>query len=138
MPTPPTPGTPAPGTPAPLGEEPEEAVTPAGFRRRSVLTALAAAGFGAAGIAAAPRSHAAPSSGKPRAAQAADPDFGPNVSLFGPDTPAADIQAKVDSVFAAQETNQFGNGASRLPLQAGHVRTSTRTSASTPRSPAWA
>src|SRR5690606_33565720 len=41
-------------------------------------------------------------------AQAAEPDFGPNVAVFGPDTPADEIQAKVDSVFAEQEEAQFG------------------------------
>ncbi|MFJ1583253.1 adenylyl cyclase [Streptomyces sp. NPDC088197] len=43
----------------------------------------------------------------PRAA-AADPDFGPNVLVFDPSMPIADIQAKVSDVFRRQESNQFG------------------------------
>ncbi|MGH7603715.1 MAG: coagulation factor 5/8 type domain-containing protein [Gemmatimonadaceae bacterium] len=37
-----------------------------------------------------------------------DPDFGPNVTIFDPTTPAAAIQAKLDSVFKSQESNEFG------------------------------
>ncbi|MFE2346553.1 RICIN domain-containing protein [Kitasatospora cineracea] len=36
------------------------------------------------------------------------PDFGPNVAVFDPSTPAATIQAKLNAVFSQQETNQFG------------------------------
>ncbi|WP_446667496.1 RICIN domain-containing protein [Kitasatospora phosalacinea] len=36
------------------------------------------------------------------------PDFGPNVTVFDPSTPAATIQAKLNAVFAQQESNQFG------------------------------
>lgn len=35
-------------------------------------------------------------------------DFGPNVAVFDPGTPVATIQAKLDSVFKAEESNQFG------------------------------
>src|SRR5437762_6664302 len=31
-----------------------------------------------------------------------NPDFGPSVSVFGPSTPAADIQAKLNSIFTSQ------------------------------------
>ncbi|NQX67295.1 Ig-like domain-containing protein [Paenibacillus alba] len=37
------------------------------------------------------------------------PDFGPNVYVFDPSTPTADIQAASAAVFAKQETNQFGS-----------------------------
>jgi len=88
---PPTPPTPRPGP-----------------GRRSVLTALAASGLGAAGLAAAPPLAAASRSRPSAAGAAADPDLGPNVSVFSPDMSAGEIQAKVDSVFQAQETAQFG------------------------------
>ncbi len=114
---PPTP--PTPGTPAPQNEEPEGAVARPGLRRRAVLTALAATGLGAAGLAQAPKSLAAARSGRPAGARAADPDFGPNVSLFGPDTPAEEIQAKADSVFKAQETAQFGKARHALLFKPG-------------------
>ncbi len=39
---------------------------------------------------------------------AASPDFGPNVLLFDPSQPAAEMQSKLDAVFAQQEANQFG------------------------------
>lgn len=38
----------------------------------------------------------------------ADPDFGPNVTIFDAATSRATIQAKLDSVFTSQETSQFG------------------------------
>jgi len=37
-----------------------------------------------------------------------DPDFGPNVTILDPATPNAIIQARLDGVFASQETNHFG------------------------------
>jgi hypothetical protein len=39
---------------------------------------------------------------------AANPDLGPNVSIFDPSTPTATIQAKLNAVFKQQEQNQFG------------------------------
>jgi hypothetical protein len=35
------------------------------------------------------------------------PDFGPNVTIFDPATPAATIQATLDSIFVSQESSQF-------------------------------
>lgn len=35
-------------------------------------------------------------------------DFGPNVLIFDPSMPIAEIQSKIDVVFRQQETNQFG------------------------------
>jgi hypothetical protein len=37
------------------------------------------------------------------------PDFGPNVTIFDPSTPASTIQSKVNSVYGTQQTNQFGS-----------------------------
>jgi hypothetical protein len=36
------------------------------------------------------------------------PDFGPNVTIFDATTPAAKIQGKLDSIFASQESSEFG------------------------------
>jgi hypothetical protein len=49
-------------------------------------------------------------SAEPVAAQSARsaPDFGPNVTIFDRTTPATTIQARLDTIFASQETNQFG------------------------------
>jgi hypothetical protein len=79
-----------------------------GVRRRTVLATLAAAGLGGAGVAAAPKAASAFGLADRSGSSAAEPDFGPNVSVFGPDTSAKDIQAKVDSVFKEQEEAQFG------------------------------
>lgn len=38
----------------------------------------------------------------------ATPDFGPNVTIFDPAIPAAKIQSTLDSIFASQETSEFG------------------------------
>jgi hypothetical protein len=37
-----------------------------------------------------------------------NPDFGPNVTIFSPDTPLATIQAKVNALSAAQVNNEMG------------------------------
>ena len=42
------------------------------------------------------------------AARAAGPDFGPNVLIFDPSTPAASIQKAIDRVYAVQQHNEFG------------------------------
>jgi hypothetical protein len=44
----------------------------------------------------------------PTTAGAAKPDFGPNVAMFDPSMPAAEIQERINFVYAAQEHNQFG------------------------------
>ncbi|HKE27614.1 MAG TPA: hypothetical protein VKB88_34905 [Bryobacteraceae bacterium] len=44
----------------------------------------------------------------PAAAGAAKPDFGPNVAVFDPSMPAAEIQERINRVYAAQQRNQFG------------------------------
>jgi hypothetical protein len=41
-------------------------------------------------------------------ARAATPDFGPNVRIFDPSTPAATIKAEMDAVATQQKSNEFG------------------------------
>ena len=53
----------------------------------------------------------APSAGpvdKNDAANDTSPDFGPNVLVFDPNTPVADITSKTAEIFQKQESNQFG------------------------------
>ena len=62
------------------------------------LAAAVAASFLTTGALAAPAS-AAPAPTAPRsAASAGDPDLGPNVLVFDPSMPQAEIQAAVDAV----------------------------------------
>jgi hypothetical protein len=42
------------------------------------------------------------------ASDSAQPDFGPNVMIFDPSMPTAQIQAQVDAIAAQQISNQFG------------------------------
>ncbi|MEU6522931.1 coagulation factor 5/8 type domain-containing protein [Streptomyces sp. NPDC046924] len=96
----------------PPSDDPRSAV-----RRRAVLGAAAAAPVLAAlttAASAAPAAPAAPTApsvaakpGKPRRLRAGG-DLGPNVIVFDPSTPG--IQAKLDEVFARQESDQFGPG----------------------------
>jgi hypothetical protein len=53
------------------------------------------------------------------AAPSAPPDFGPNVRIFDPATPTATIQATLDSIFAAQESSQFGAARSAVLFKPG-------------------
>ena len=48
---------------------------------------------------------AAPVGAQPRRTP---PDFGPNVTVFDPATPAATIQLTLDTIFASQESSEFG------------------------------
>jgi hypothetical protein len=56
----------------------------------------------------------------------ADPDFGPNVTIFDPATPADVVQAKLDSVFAVQEKNHFGPERSAFLFKPGRYRVNAR------------
>jgi hypothetical protein len=84
------------------------------FRRRAValVGALALTGLGTAGLAgpagATPVSPAAPHRPSAPAAAPRTPDLGPNVTVFTPDTPQADIQARLDAIAKRQVPNQFG------------------------------
>jgi hypothetical protein len=42
------------------------------------------------------------------AAPAATPDFGPNVFVFNPSMPVAEVQRQIDKVYAIQEYSEFG------------------------------
>ena len=53
------------------------------------------------------------------APSATNPDFGPNVTIFDPSMPVADIQAKVDAVNAAQIDNEMGNRRDALLFKPG-------------------
>jgi hypothetical protein len=50
------------------------------------------------------------------------PDFGPNVLVFSPSTPAADIQAKIDAVYAVQQHNEFGSQRNAFLFLPGEYR----------------
>ncbi|MFJ5291477.1 adenylyl cyclase [Streptomyces sp. NPDC088348] len=102
--------------PAPPSRDPSDTPFPAasrGFSRRAALGGLAA--LAAAPVLAGTASAATPRTRTPdsrsahtASAAATEPDLGPNVLVFDPSMPVADIQAKVSSVFATQESNQFG------------------------------
>src|SRR5689334_21400695 len=46
-------------------------------------------------------------------------DFGPNVLVFRPSMPAAEMQAQIDRVYAAQQNNQFGPARNALLFAPG-------------------
>ncbi|GAA3541914.1 discoidin domain-containing protein [Kribbella ginsengisoli] len=48
-----------------------------------------------------------------------NPDFGPNVDVFTPSTPQAQLQARLDQVAAQQHTNQFGDQRNALLFKPG-------------------
>ena len=48
-----------------------------------------------------------------------DPAFGSNVLIFDPSMPTADIQSKVNAIFAIQENNQFGTPRTALLFKPG-------------------
>jgi hypothetical protein len=68
-------------------------------RRRYLPLVASAALLAAAGV--------VPSAGA-AAADSAAPDFGPNVFVYDPSTPVAEIQAKLDSLAAQQDSNEMG------------------------------
>jgi hypothetical protein len=83
------------------------------------LAAAVVASFLTTGALAAPAS-AAPAPAAPRsAASAGDPAFGPNVLIFDPSMPQAEIQAAVDAVSARQVSDQFGTGRFTLLFKPG-------------------
>lgn len=61
-------------------------------------------------------------------------DLGPNVQVFGPDTPVDQIQAAVDAVYDQQEADQFGDGRHQFLFEPGtypvHVNSGFHTSVS--------
>ncbi|MEU6672731.1 coagulation factor 5/8 type domain-containing protein [Streptomyces sp. NPDC046925] len=103
----------------------EHKPTPAAGSSLSRRTALAAAlavpatGMLASHAVAAPDAPPAqaPAARGPRPANAAAPDFGPNVIIFDPST--GGIQAKLDEVFKKQESAQFGKARYALLFKPG-------------------
>ena len=76
--------------------------------RRGVLAAAAStASVAALGISPGVASAATTNSAH-KPSKTHEPDFGPNVFIFDPTTPAADIQAKFDAILAVQEHNEMG------------------------------
>ncbi|MHA7222409.1 adenylyl cyclase [Arthrobacter sp. RHLT1-20] len=77
-----------------------------------LLIGLIGSGGGAAAAAVAakpqPSSPAAPQAA-PAVPQAGDPGFGPNVRIFDPSMPVAEIQATVDSIAAEQVDDEMGS-----------------------------
>lgn len=59
-------------------------------------------------------------------------DLGPNVHVFGPDTPTNQVQAAVDAVYDQQESDQFGDGRHQFLFEPGtypvHVNAGFHTS----------
>ncbi|MEU6289285.1 coagulation factor 5/8 type domain-containing protein [Streptomyces sp. NPDC046988] len=109
-------------TPSPT---PSSTSEPSGVRRRSVLTAAAAAPV-IAGLAGAVPAAAATGTGTgtgsaapgdgPRALPGGG-DLGPNVIVFDPST--ANIQGRLDEIFRQQESAQFGTGRYALLFKPG-------------------
>jgi hypothetical protein len=57
----------------------------------------------------APAPHAPAPAAPPALPQGAEPDFGPNVRIFDPSMPVAEIQATVDSIAAEQVDDEMGS-----------------------------
>src|SRR5579872_2722323 len=72
------------------------------------LAAPPAAHAAAPALAAPPAAHAAAAVPAAPATPPGQPNFGPNVYVFTPNTPQSQIQATVDSIANQQVGNQFG------------------------------
>jgi len=57
---------------------------------------------------------------------AAEPDFGSNVTIFDAKTSAMSVQAKLDSVFATQESSEFGESRVAILFKPGSYDVSAR------------
>ncbi len=55
-----------------------------------------------------------------------DPDLGPNVTVFSPETPVAEIQAVLDVTFAAQKDNEMGSERYAYLFEPGTYGTATQ------------
>ncbi|MGN9805577.1 adenylyl cyclase [Micromonospora sp. L32] len=88
--------------------------------RRQLLT-LAAATAAAAGLAPASAASAAPARHHED-----EPDFGPNVFVYDPSTPAAEIQSTVDRLFARQEHNEMGTDRYAVLFKPGRYEVNAR------------
>jgi hypothetical protein len=88
--------------------------------RRGVLVAAGAATSATALGALAPSTaSAAPAGDRHHPKPDREPDFGPNVFVFDAETPAADIQARFDALFARQEHNEMGTDRFAVLLKPG-------------------
>jgi hypothetical protein len=65
-------------------------------------------------------------SGPAAAAAPSQPDFGPNVAIFDPSMPVAQIQATVDAIAAQQVPNQFGTERYALLFKPGTYGTAAK------------
>jgi hypothetical protein len=90
------------------------------FFERSVRRDIVGASLVLAGLVASPPTRIGGGDSVERlTSQATDPDFGPNVTIFDPTTSAATIQAKLDTVFTAQESSEFGDARLALLFKPG-------------------
>jgi len=87
------------------------------FARRTRLDIANASAFLAVLFVSAPAS--IPGGAATHMTRAADPDFGPSVTIFDSKTPSANIQAKLDSVFKTQESSEFGEARFALLFKPG-------------------
>ncbi|WP_448661989.1 adenylyl cyclase [Sphingomonas sp. CJ20] len=55
-----------------------------------------------------------------------DPDLGPNVLILDPAMPAADVQARLDAIFAAQESAHFGDRRDAVLFKPGRYAADVR------------
>src|ERR1035438_6809579 len=62
------------------------------------------------------------------AGNSSKPDFGPNVLVFNPSMPAADIQRQIDEVYAIQRDSEFGSARYALLFLPGDYRSEEHTS----------
>jgi hypothetical protein len=95
---------PQPGPAQPARPRPHTAGERGGLSRRSLIATAAFAGVVPMAAAATPAAAHTPATPSP----ATQPDFGPNVTVFDPTMPAADIQAALDAATAVQVANEFG------------------------------
>ena len=58
----------------------------------------------------------------PMAARGAAPDFGPNVLVFSPSMPSADMQRQIDKVYALQQHSEFGTARYALLFRPGDYK----------------
>jgi hypothetical protein len=82
----------------------------------TAVAAVPAVAFAGAGTAATPASAA---TSRAAASAAATPDLGPNVLVFDPSMPTAEIQAKVDAVATQQVPNEMGSARYALLFKPG-------------------
>jgi hypothetical protein len=79
-----------------------------------------------AGLLAAVPAPASAAPATPPAPVPAAPDFGPNVTVFSPADPLADIQAKLDARYATQVDNEMGTGRYAFYFLPGTYGTATQ------------